>query len=215
MKKSGGHVMAISFEDLRTALESAGIRTICDPNKRLALCVGVGGSHIVCLAVRLIEDGEAIYFMVPRVAIVGSESKHRDKIFEVLLVENHFRKVGRACWDPSDGEVYLDWFHSIEDGTVTAHQLKRCVTSLLVEGMELGRRINHILKHGTDLPEEERGLRGLLRHLAEEAAADGDVPEEIRELLDDLAQASNDLSELRRILERRLRRENGEQQERN
>jgi hypothetical protein len=201
--------MAISFEDLRTALESAGIRTICDPHKQIALCLGVGGSDIICLAVRLIEDGEAIHFMVPRIAMVTSESKHRDKIFEVLLVENHFRKVGRACWDPSDGEVYLDWFHSIEDGTVTADQLRRCVTSLFVEGMELGRRINHILKHGTDLPEEERGLRGLLRHLAEEVETAAEVPGTLREFLEELKRASGDPGRLRNFFQRFKERNEG------
>ncbi len=208
--------MAISFEDLRTALESAGIRTICDPEKKLILCLGVGGlTGVLCLVVRLVEEGEAIHFSIPRLAMVGKNARHREKVFEVLLTENHRKKIGRACWDPSDGEVYLDWFHSIEDGGVTAKQLRRYVFNLFMDGVELGRRVHHILQHGTDLPDEERGLGGLLRHLAEEAAAEGDMPEEIRELLDDLAQASNDPSELRRILERRVGRKNGEQEETN
>jgi hypothetical protein len=206
--------MAISFDELRKNLESAGIRIVCDPEKKLILCLGIGGPlGVLCLMVRLVEDGEAIHFSVPRLATVRKDSKHWEKVLEVLMGENHRKKIGRACWDPSDGEVYLDWFHSIEDGTVTAKQLRRYVVTLFVDGMEVGRRVHHILEHGTDLPEEEKGLRGVLRHLLEEAGTLGDVPDVVRHLLDDLSRCSGDPGELRRILEQRLGGTNSEPHE--
>lgn len=194
--------MAIEFRELESLLEKAGIKAVCDYGKQMLVCLGKslkGG--LICLEIRLLENGEALHFRIPLIATIGPNDLHRGKAFEVLLQENHVLKIGRTCFDPSDGEVYVDWFHPIEDGVLTHEQLRRCVLALISVADELGGRVRHILDTGEDLPPKERGLKGILRALAQRAAQSG-APRRIQRLLDELIEVDGGIDQYRAILDR-------------
>lgn len=194
--------MAIEFRQLESLLEQAGIKALSDSGKQMLICLArslTGG--LICLEIRLVEDGEAVHFRIPLVGTVGPNDVHRGKVFEVLLQENHLLKIGRTCFDPSEGEVYVDWFHPIEDGVLTHEQLRRCVLALFSVADELGGRVRHILDTGEDLPPRERGLKGILRALAQRAAQSG-VPRRIQRLLDELIEVDGGIDQYRVILDR-------------
>ncbi|MCS7238613.1 MAG: hypothetical protein NZ899_10145 [Thermoguttaceae bacterium] len=195
--------MAIDFQQLQSLMAKAGFSSFADPEKQLLVCLCVGWTDVLtCLLIRLAEDGEAVEFCVPRIASVPPETPHREKVFKAVLEHNHLTKIGRACFDPSQNEIYVDWVHAIEDGHFTAKQLQRCVIMLIDLAGQISRRVNHILATGEDLPPERLGVRGLLRSLAEFAAKSPRVRPAIRELLRELAEAEGGPSEYRAILER-------------
>lgn len=55
-------------------------------------------------------------------------------LFSYLLDRNNTIKIGRWCFDKSDGEVVLDHPIAIEKGDLAKDQLKRSVMSLVSEG---------------------------------------------------------------------------------
>jgi hypothetical protein len=165
--------MAITFEELKAIADGTDLKKFCDPEKQVLLFLGLGEGGVYHLFVRLLEDGEGILFRVPYIATVPPDHPHLTKALLMLLAENHRVKIGRFCYDLDDGEVYLDWFLPVEDGTLTSHQLARCLKTLMVLADEAGVRLKHLLETGEDLPEERR-IEGMLRRflsgsLSEEA----------------------------------------------
>jgi hypothetical protein len=156
--------MAITFEELKAIADGTDLKKFCDPEKQVLLFLGLGDVGVCHLFVRLLEEGKGIHFHVPYIATVPPDHPHLTKALLMLLAENHRVKIGRFCYDLDDGEVYLDWFLPVEDGTLTSHQLARCLKTLMVLADEAGVRLKHLLETGGDLPEERR-IEGMLRRL--------------------------------------------------
>ncbi len=156
--------MATTFEELKAIAEGTDLKFFCDQEKQILLFSGLGRGGIYNLIMRLMEEGEAIYFRVPYLAVVPSDHPKLSEVMLRLMKENDRIKIGRFCYDPDDGEVYLDWFIPLEDGALTIHQLKRCIKTLMVLADEVGMCLRHLLETGEDLPEEKK-LEGMLRLL--------------------------------------------------
>jgi hypothetical protein len=165
--------MALSFDELKMLARQTGLKVFCDEEKQMLIIGGVGRNGVCHLIVHLVEDGEALYFRIPYLAIVPEDHPHFTKILLTLLSENDRVKLGRFCLDPEDGEVYIDWFHSIEDGTLTSTQLLRCIKTLMILADEVRARLKHLLETGEDLPEERR-IESMLRRLLSSG-----LPEEV------------------------------------
>ncbi len=165
--------MAVTFEELKSTLETTGLKFFCDPEKETIL-LGFSGCHGVhTILLKRVEDGEGLLFRVPGSAMVKDDHPFKAKVLETLLAENHRVKVGRFCYDPSDGEIYLDWFLPLEDGMVTPQQLRRCLIALLHLADEMTPRLHHLLETGEDLPPEEVGVKGMVHHLLQEGIRQG------------------------------------------
>ncbi len=158
--------MAVTFEELKAVAEGTELPFVCDPERQLLLFAGLGSDErIYHLLVKWVENGEALYFRVPFLAVVPQEHPMFGKVLTVLMTENDRVKIGRFCYDPDDGEIYLDWFLPLEDAPVTNQQLERCLKTLFALADEVKGRLEHLLETGEDLPPERQGLRGLLRRL--------------------------------------------------
>ena len=170
--------MAVSFDELKLSLETTNLKFFCDQEKETILVISSGYSGIHHLILKRVEDGEGLLLRVHGLAIVKSDHPFKAKVLEVLLTENHRVKIGRFCYDPSDGEVYLDWFLPLEDGTMTSQQLKRCIIALFHLADEMTPRLRRLLEAGEDLPPEEIGVKGVIRRLLQEGARQGLLSEE-------------------------------------
>jgi len=179
--------MALSLDELKTILEETGLKFLCDPEKGVIMLGFSGCNGVYNLLLRLVENGEGLLLRVPGLAMLRGDHPFKARVLETLLTENHRVKIGRFCYDPSDGEVYLDWFLPLEDGTLTPQQLKRCITALSYLSDEMTPRLRHLLETGEDLPPEESGIKEMLRHLLREGLRRGLISEEdeirIRRLL--------------------------------
>lgn len=156
--------MAITFEELKAIAEQTDLKFFCDEEKQILILSGLGRGGVCHLFLRLMEEGEAIYLRIPYLAVVPADHPNLTKALLMLMAENDRVKVGRFCYDPNDGEVYLDWFIPLEDSTLTSQQLGRCLKALMVLADEVGVRLKHLLETGEDLPEERR-IEGMLRRL--------------------------------------------------
>lgn len=170
--------MAVSFDELKSSLETTNLKFLCDQEKETILVVSSGCNGVYHLILRRVEDGEGLLLRVQGLAIARSDHPFKAKVLETLLTENHRVKIGRFCYDPNDGEVYLDWFLPLEDGTVTSQQLKRCIIALFHLADEMMPRLRRLLELGEDLPPEEIGVKGMIQRLLQEGARRGLLSED-------------------------------------
>ncbi len=170
--------MAVTFDELKAMVEEAGVKFFADPQKETILLGFSGTNGIFTILLKRVEDGEGVFLRVPGVAMVKDDHPFKAKALEILLTENHQVKVGRFCYDPQDGEVYVDWFLPLEDGTLTLSQLRRCIMALLHMADEMTLRLRHVLETGEDLPSEEFGLKGMVQRLLREGIRRGLFSEE-------------------------------------
>jgi len=165
--------MAVTFDELKLAMEETGLKFMTDPDKEVVI-VGIHGLNgVYHLLLTRVEDGEGLLLRVHGLATLKGDHPFKTRVLETLLSENHRVKVGRFCYDPSDGEIYLDWFLPLEGSCLTPQQLKRCVFVLLHMADEISPRLRHLLETGEDLPSEQIGIRGLLRRLLSEGLRQG------------------------------------------
>lgn len=188
--------MAVTFEELKAVAEGTGLKFVCDPEKQLLLFGSLGSDKkIYHLLVKWAENGEALYFRIPSLTVVPQEHPMLGKVLTVLMTENDRVKVGRFCYDPDDGEIYLDWFLPLEDAPVTNQQLERCLKTLFVLAEEVKGRLEHLLETGEDLPPERQGLRGLLRRLLTSTSLSEEEGMRLRRLLRNLESGNAEGSE--------------------
>ncbi|MCS7253580.1 MAG: hypothetical protein RMK18_06760 [Armatimonadota bacterium] len=165
--------MAVTFDELKTTMEGTRLKFISDPDREIIWVSVSGFNGVHHLLLKRVENGEGLLLRVPSLATVRGEHPFKTKVLETLLVENHRIKVGRFCYDQSDGEIYLDWFMPLEDGCLTLQQLKRCISALLHLADDLSPRLRHLLETGEDLPSDQIGIRGLLNSLLREGMQRG------------------------------------------
>lgn len=165
--------MAVTFDELKLMMEETGLKFMSDPDREIVLAGISGLNGVYHLLLKRVEDGEGLLLRVPGLATVKGDHPFKTRVLETLLSENHRVKVGRFCYDPSDGEIYLDWFLPLEDGCLTPQQLKRCIGALLHLADDLSPRLRHLLETGEDLPSEQIGIRGMLRRLMSEGLRQG------------------------------------------
>lgn len=170
--------MAVTFDELKKILEATDLNFFVDSEKELVILGFSGCYGVHHLLLKLVENGEGLLFKVPGLAMLASDHPFKAKVLETLLAENNRIKIGRFCYDPSDGEIYLDWFIPIEDGTITPQQLRRSFIALMHIADEMTPRLQHLMKLGEDLPPEEVSVPGMLRRLLREGLRRGLVSED-------------------------------------
>ena len=181
--------MAITFEELKAITDGTDLKKFCDPEKQVLLFLGLGRDGVCHLIVRLEMDGEGIHFHVPYLSIVPTDHPHLNKALMTLMEANNRMWIGRFCYDPDDGEVYLDWFIPLEDNTLTSQQLKCCLTVLMFSADDMKVRLRHLLATGEDLPSEERGVKGLARRLLSKGGLSEAEEARLRRLFRGLSEA--------------------------
>ena len=116
--------MAVTFDELKLAMEETGLKFMTDPDKEVVI-VGIHGLNgVYHLLLTRVEDGEGLLLRVHGLATLKGDHPFKTRVLETLLSENHRVKVGRFCYDPSDGEIYLDWFLPLEGSCLTPQQIE-------------------------------------------------------------------------------------------
>jgi len=188
--------MAITLEELKAIAKQTDLKFFCDEEKQILILGGPGRGSVCYLFVRLTEDGEAIYFHVPYLATVPTDHPNLTKALLMLMAENNRVKVGRFCYDPDDGEVYLDWFIPLEDSAMTSQQLERCLKTLMILADEVGVRLRHLLETGEDLPPTtEGGSEGILRRFLSNGLSSEEAEVRLRRLFQALSETSTEGTE--------------------
>lgn len=82
--------------------------------------------------VTITEEGEGLLACAHSVFNV-KEVPHRDAALEWIANHNYRIKVGRWGFDKSDGDVTIDYFLPIEDGSLTSKQLARVIRTIASE----------------------------------------------------------------------------------
>jgi hypothetical protein len=183
--------MAITFDELKAIAEQTNLKFLCDQEKQILLFGGLGKGGIYNLIVRLTEKGEAIYFRIPYLAVVPTDHPKLSEVMLWSMKENDRVKIGRFCYDPNDGEVYIDWFLPLEDGVITNQQFKRYLRALMFLADEVNVRLRHLIETGEDLPSEGKRVEDMLRRLLAQDALSEEEEVRLRRLLQDLSETEN------------------------
>lgn len=152
--------MAISFDTIRQHLNQAGMKFSVDEDKNLAY-FGVStdddelGSLSSPTFITLQEGGEYIQFRcyLDREKFPQEKTKtspHLPALLQHLMYLNYSRKIGRWCFDPSDGDLYIDHGLPVEDNDkVTFRQFERLRGTLASSMFEAMPAIKRLIETGS------------------------------------------------------------------
>ena len=145
--------MSMTVEELEAHLDNAGVKHRLDEDGDLAAVfatetfVNVWGKKQIGVYLRLIEDGEYFLLFAPRVYDL-SKCKHVEAVLTTLLQIARLTKLVKFEYDASDGEVRAVVEFPVEDGTMTEHQLMRCVVSIIWVLDRFHPQIQHAINTG-------------------------------------------------------------------
>ena len=154
--------MSISLKLIRDHLDKAGLKYDIDEDKKMAYLSIVAednelGKVKSPVFITLQENGEFIQFRAyPDHDFLKKEaiknSAYLPALLQHLLYLNYTRKIGRWCFDPDDGDIYLDHGLPVEDnGEVTFKQFERLRTALVRSMFEATPDLKRIIETGTAL----------------------------------------------------------------
>jgi hypothetical protein len=179
--------MAITFEELKAIADGTDLKKFCDPEKQVLLFLGLGRDGVCHLIVRLEMDGEGIHFHVPYLSIVPTDHPYLNKALMTLMEANNRMWIGRFCYDPDDGEVYLDWFIPLEDNTLTSQQLECCLTVLMFSRRRHEGAIQAFIgRQARTCPLKKEGSKGIARRLLSKGGLSEAEEARLRRLFQDL-----------------------------
>ena len=128
--------MAVTIEHVETILKEVGIQNYGVHENHIRFSMGPmdryvtpDGTDALRLVIELTEEGEYFKIFSPRAYQVTGE--HVDAFLRATAILQWKTKLIQFEWDPTDGEVrpIIEW--PIEDGSLTATQLGRCISGLV------------------------------------------------------------------------------------
>lgn len=128
--------MAITVQHVEDLLKEIGIQNFSTEENYIRFSMGPcdryvrpDGQDSLFLVIDLTENGEYFRIFSPRAYQI--QGPHIDAFLRTAAIIQWKTKLIQFEYDPSDGEVrpIIEW--PIEDGTLTATQLRRCVSGLL------------------------------------------------------------------------------------
>lgn len=152
--------MAISFDTITKHLDQAGIKYKPDEEEKMAY-FGIStdddelGSLTSPTFITLQEGGEYIQFRcyLDREKFPPEKTKtspHLPALLQHLMYLNYSRKIGRWCFDPSDGDLYIDHGLPVEDDQeVTFKQFERLRGTLGRSMLETMPEIKRLIETGS------------------------------------------------------------------
>lgn len=158
--------MAITFDELEQLLRQADLKFRSFGDGSGALLQFPSCS----IQVTITEEGEGLLVCAHSVLNL-SGCPHKDAALEWMADHNYRIKIGRWGCDKSDGEVTIDYFLPVEDGALTALQLRRTIRTIAREARN-------------EVPAlTKRAYLGLSEHDDEEDEEGSGMPADFRELL--------------------------------
>lgn len=131
----------------------------------------------VVIFIKLEEDGEYIKIFAPKAFL--ATGPHVDAFLRACMIMQWRTKLVQFEYDPSDGEIRPIVEFPIEDGTVTAKQLGRCLHGISVLLDEYFETLSKALQTGevefpdSDVREQARALMARLQALLGETPEGG------------------------------------------
>lgn len=168
--------MALSYRELEALLDETGLKYRGFSDESGALL-----QFSACaVQVTIAEEGEGVLACAHSVFNL-SGCPHKDAAIEWMANHNYRIKIGRWGYDRSDGEVAVDYFLPVEDGTLTSKQLGRVIRTIASEvRREVATLARRAYGGGSSGDEDED----------EDDAAPGGIEELLRSLEDDLGSLS-------------------------
>ena len=178
--------MAVTIAELEGLIKEVGIQhyDVQDDFIRFSMemdCYATpDGEDVLRLVIELSEEGEYVKIFSPRAYQVQGE--HADAFLRAAAIVQWKTKLLQFEWDPSDGEVrpIVEW--PIEDGTLTAKQIGRCISGM----MQLLDQFHPVLEvarltGAVDFPDDREATIGRLQALIDklkkpDEPSDDDAP---------------------------------------
>lgn len=173
--------MTMTIDRLKELCEGEDLKYFLAPDRPMVLVGfgGINGSYQVVIPIEV--DGRFIQIRTTGYLKCPADHPSVNAVLAILGALNYKLRMIKFGWDPSDGEIvaYADVW--IEDGDLTQKQFSRILKSL-VPGIDLNfKRLSEAIETGKD-PGEESPASVLA----------GDLPEEMRGLIDRLAKSKDD-----------------------
>lgn len=180
--------MAMTLQEISGLLNEVDIRHQVKEDKKYIVSVWScdkykdhAGNKSLGVIVRLEEDGEFIKAFVPSL-YKYKEGPNLPFVLEACMYVSWRTKMIQFEYDPSDGEIRAMVEFPIEDGKVTAKQLRRILGGFPYIVDEYDEMIRTAIEQGKFAPkkEDDDGIRELLSTMGELG------PEGLKELMEEI-----------------------------
>jgi hypothetical protein len=180
--------MAMTLEEISGLLRDAGIKHQVDEERkhiktgwRTDNYKNSDGDKDIGMIIKLEEKGEFFKVFTPS-AYKYKEGPSLLAVLETCMYVSWLTKMIQFEYDPSDGEIRAIIEFPLEDGKLTAKQLKRVLVGLVGIVDEYDPMIRAAIDTGKFVPkkEDESGMTELMSAMSELG------PEEIKEVLEEI-----------------------------
>ena len=170
--------MPMTLDELQAYVRAQDLKYFIDPDRDV-LMLGVRGVHATYrFVIALQAEGRFLQFRTVEYMHCPPDHPNLTAVLKTLAAINLEKRLVKFAWDASDGEVVVFADAWLEDGKVTQKQFERMVQNYMPT-VDMGySRIKTAMDTGSDPGEAD-----LLERLG---AAAGDLPPELRALLDKL-----------------------------
>jgi hypothetical protein len=156
--------MSVKLDEITQMLEALEIKAFPLPDQEGVIAgfetssyIDSEGENTLKIVILLEEDGEYLKVFSPMMYQL-TDSSHRPAVLQTLLNICFVTKMLQFEFDPRDGEVRAIVEFPIEDSTLTAKQLSRCISAIRFLGDEYHAMIMDAIENGK-VPDEESFLR--------------------------------------------------------